>query len=163
MAIISNKTKGASMLEILLVIGLITTTFVALLAIVNFSLKIAGQKQTEYRAVFLVRQMMEGLRNFRDSSNWLTNGLGTLTSGAIYHLEKSGSPPKWILASGFQYQEGFTQSIIFSDVRRDSNGNIVASGGNLDSNSKQVQITAAWQDQGQARQVQITSLLTNWR
>ena len=163
MAVKIKKQLGASLVEILMAIGLITTTLVALLAIVNFSIKVAGQSQVEYKALSLAKEMMEAVRSFRDNSDWLTNGLNVLNLDVNYHLEQNGNPIKWALVAGLQTKDGFTQSIVFSAVRRDVNGNIVASGGNLDNYSKMARVKITWQDQGKTKQIQLDNLLTSWR
>jgi len=78
-------------------------------------------------------------------------------------LEQNGNPIKWALVAGLQTKDGFTQSIVFSAVRRDVNGNIVDFGGNLDNYSKMARVKITWQDQGKTKQIQLDNLLTSWR
>lgn len=164
---INHKQKpfqqGISMLEIVVVLALLTTLFIYLLAMMNLSLKLAGQQKREQAAQLLAKANMEGLRNFRDGTSWSVDGLGTLTLNSPYHLTKSGSPAKWNLVAGSITAAGFTQQIIFNEVRRDAASNIVASGGAEDVNSLKATALVSWQEGKKTRQITAVGLLTNWR
>lgn len=57
----------------------------------------------------------------------------------------------------------FTRRVIISDVRRDLLGNIVESGGAIDSDSKSLIISVSWQDaSSQLRTISAESYLTNY-
>lgn len=58
----------------------------------------------------------------------------------------------------------YTRVITISDVLRDSNGNIVASGGSFDPNTKKVTSTVSWNESPTRNDsVVLTSYLTNWK
>jgi len=167
MAINMTKTlktsKGASLIELLIAIAIITTTLVSLLAVFGFSLGIAIEKKHLYQANFLAKETMEGVRNFRDNTEWNENGLGTLNTMTIYNLNKQGSPPKWTLAQGEKTINGFTQEIIFEDVYRDSNDNIIYQGGILDLDTKKVKASIIWTEKEDIEQIDLWGIFTNWR
>ncbi len=161
-----NKTqnsKGMGLIELLIVIAIITTGLVYLLGMFSFSLRISGEEKKVSQANFMAQELVEGVRNFRDGTSWQDNGLGTLAVFTPYHLERNGSPQKWSLAAGERTTDGFTQQIVFNDVWRDSNDDIIAGGGTLDENSKKVTATVSWQERGKSRQVEIITLFTNWQ
>ena len=92
-----NKTqnsKGIGLIELLIVIAIITTGLVYLLGMFSFSLRISGEEKKVGQANFMVQELIEGVRNFRDGTSWQDNGLGTLTVFTPYHLEKNGSLQK---------------------------------------------------------------------
>jgi len=86
--------------------------------------------------------------------------LSTLTP---YHLEKTGSPATWTLVPEEEITNGFTQSVIFSEVRRDDNDDIVENGGTLDSGSKKITVSVLWIERGKSQQITLISFLTNWK
>lgn len=164
-----NKTqnlKGMSLVEILIVIAVITIGLVYLLGMFSFSLRIAGSEEKLTRANFMAQEAMEGVRNFRDGTTWEENGLGALTVSTPYHLEKTGSPPKWTLSPGTRTIDGFEQIIVFNDVRRDlynnKLNNIIENGGTLDSNTKKVTVTISWLERGKSKEVELITFFTNW-
>lgn len=64
-----------------------------------------------------------------------------INSATISQLD---SNKVWNLASGPETINDFTRQIEISDVRRDTNGNIVTSGGTLDPSTKQIKSTVSW-------------------
>ena len=156
-------SKGASLIELLIAIAIITTALVSLLAIFGFSLNIAVEKKHLYQANFLAKEGIEGIRNFRDGTEWNENGLGTLDTLSIYNLDKQGSPEKWVLFPGEKTINGFTQKIVFEDVYRDSNDNITSQGGALDPDTKKVKVNIAWTEKEEVKQIELWSIFTNWR
>ena len=155
---LNGNNKGVSIVEILVVIVIINVTLVALLGLAAFSLKTSTLIKETNQADFLVQEAMEAVRNFRDGTDWNTDGLRNLSPG-IYHLEKSSDvPPKWQLVSGEETVNGFTREIEIEDVYRDGNDNIAESG-DPDSETKKVTVTIFWKD----KEVKIATYLTNWR
>lgn len=151
------------LVELLIVIAIITTSLVYLLGLINFSLRIAGEKKRLYQANFIAQEAMEGVRNFRDGTSWDVDGLGTLAVSTPYHVEKTGSPPRWTLSAGEQTTDGFTQRVIFDEVQRDGNDNIVESGGVVDASTTEVTMTISWLERGESRQIELVNFFTNWR
>ncbi len=164
-----NKTqnlKGMSLIEILIVISIITIGLVYLLGMFSFSLRIAGSEQKLTRANFMAQEAMEGVRNFRDETTWGENGLDTLNVSTFYHLEKTGSPPKWTLSPDTKTINGFTQKIVVDNVRRDlydnKLNNIVENGGTLDSDTRKVTVTISWLERGKSKEIELITFFTNW-
>jgi len=162
-----NNKKGISIIEILIVIAIIAITLASLLSLAIFSLKTALLAKETTLAKNIAEATLEEVRNFRDGTTWASNGLGTLLTGEAnpYHPEKDTgtSPPQWILASGTQTINGFTRKVVFDDVQRDTDFNIVESGGTVDSDTKKTTVNASWTERGGSHQVEIVTYLTNWR
>jgi hypothetical protein len=154
---LSGNNKGVSIIEILVVIVIINVVLVALLGLAAFSLKNSTFIKETSQADFLVQEAFEGVRNFRDGTDWDTDGLRALSG--TYHLEKSGDvPPKWQLISGPETINGFTREIEFENVFRDGNDNISESG-SPDPDTKKVTVAVSWKD----KEVKIATYFTNWR
>jgi type II secretory pathway pseudopilin PulG len=155
-----NSKKGISIIEILVVISIITIALISIFGLIAFSLRTSTLMRETVQANNLAQETIEAVRNFRDGTNWETNGLGTLATSTVYHPGKSGDvPPKWQLIIGEETVDGFTRKVVFGQVNRDANDNIIETGGTLDSNTRKVTTTVSWRD----REVKIVTYLTNWR
>ena len=152
--------KGVSTLEILIAVVIIVFVLVNLLGAASFALQISSLNKETTQANSLAQEAMEGARNFRDGTSWDTDGLGILTSGVSYYLKLTNdNPPAWQLVQGEEVLGKFNRTIIFSDVSRDLNDNIVESGGVNDPETKKLTVTISWRD----KSIQISTYLTNWQ
>lgn len=152
--------KGISIIEILVVVSVIIIALISIFGLVTFSLRTSTLMKETVQANNLAQETIEAVRNFRDGTNWETNGLGALAVSTAYHPVKSGDvPPKWQLVLGEETVGGFTRKVVFDQVYRDANDNIVVTGGTLDSHTRKVTTTISWRD----REVKIITYLTNWR
>lgn len=158
LGVLKNK-KGFSVIEILAVIAIVAISFSSLLGMTILSMKAAALQKETSQADDLAQEAMEAVRNFRDGTTWDTNGLGTVVSGSDYHIQSSGTPPAWELLPGSETIGNFTRKIVFSDVMRDSNFDIVTSGGTVDPDTKLVTVTVDWS----GREVKLEAYFTNWR
>lgn len=159
-----DNKKGISIIEILIVIAIIVIALSSLLGLIAFSLRISNLTKETAQANNLAQETMEAVRNFRDGTDWDTDGLGFLTAGISYYPQKSGdNPPKWELVSGEEIIDGFTRKVVLDGVYRDAsdNDNIVETGGTSESdpNTKKLTTTISWKD----KEVEIITYLTNWR
>ncbi|MFQ6049561.1 MAG: prepilin-type N-terminal cleavage/methylation domain-containing protein [Candidatus Paceibacterales bacterium] len=155
--------KGVSLMEILVAIAIIAFTLTILLGLTSFSLGTATLIKQTNQANNIAQETMEVVRNFRDGTNWGTDGLGALTVGIDYYPQKSGSPAKWQLSAGSETINGFTRTVSIEDVQRDANDNIVVSGGTNDPDTKKVTVTVSWEERGRTHQIELITYLTNWR
>ena len=158
-----GNNKGFSLIEILIVIAIISLTLTNLLGLTSFSLKITSLIRQNQLANNLAQETMEEVRNFRDGTSWDINGLGTLTTSTDYYPQKYDTPFKWQLVPGVETINGFVRKVVFEDVRRDGNDDIIIVGGNQDSNTKKITVTVSWEERGKNHQIALTTYLTNWR
>lgn len=156
-----NNKKGIFLIEILIVIAIITITLASLLGLATFSLMTSNLLKETNQAQNFAQEAAEAVRNFRDGTSWNTDGLGTLdTTGTTYYPKKTiDNPPKWQLVQGVEIINGFTRKVIFDSVQRDTNDNIVGSGGVNDPDTRKVTITVSWKN----KKVEIITYLTNWK
>lgn len=158
----SELNKGISIIEILIVVAIIVIALTGLAGLVAYSLKISISIRETTQANFLSQETMEAVRNFRDGTNWNSNGLGTLTTGVNYYPQKSADiPPKWALVQGQDTINGFVRKVIFEKVSRDINDNIeqTYNPANDDPNTRKVTVTVSWQ----AKEVKLVTYLTSWK
>ena len=151
-----------TLVELLIVLAIIAIGLAYIIGAFAFYLGILNTKKNVTYANALAQQSLEGVRSVRDNTDWETDGLGTFLTGSPYHLEQAGSPLHWVLVSGSQTTNGFKQEIFFDNVYRDSNDNIVASGGVMDPDSKKVSAIISWNQKSKNQQVEIQTILTNW-
>ncbi len=132
----SRNQRGASLVEVLVAIGITSIMLPAILtALISANAAKPAAQQQALASGFL-RSLTEETRSVRESgwSNIATNG--------TYHPITSANA--WTLASGSATSGNFTQQIVISDVQRDSSGTIVSSGGTIDPNTKLVTATVSW-------------------
>ncbi len=128
--------KGQFLVELILSIAIASILLPALLTGL-FSSR-AGKAQQDQRvlAVSMLKETVEAVRSVRekDWNSFAVNG--------TFHPLISGS--SWTLATGSAVINGFTQSVLISDVNRDPTGTIATSGGTFDPSTKKVDITISW-------------------
>ena len=155
-----ESASGQSIIEILVALALLSGGLVCLLTLANFSLRNSIALKETTQAKFLAEEAIEAVRNFRDNTNWQTNGLGVLTASAPYYLQKSSSvPPQWQLVPGQEIINGFNRQVVFNQVARDANDNITESGGAPDLETKKIIATVWWKD----KKVELVTYLANWK
>ncbi|MCH8741386.1 hypothetical protein IH779_00545 [Patescibacteria group bacterium] len=151
--------KGVSVIEILVVIFILAVAFVGILGLITFSLKVSTLTKETTQAVNITQETFEVVRNFRDGKDWSTDGLGSLVMEVPYHPEKTiDIPPQWALIQGEEIIDGFSRKVVFKEVFRDGNDDIVETGGVLDPDTKKATVTVSWKDQ----EVEVATYFTNW-
>lgn len=128
--------KGQSLIELLMAIGISTILMPALLTGLYTTNTSKAQVEQRTQAQTLLKETDEAIRSIRES------GWAAIATNGTYHPVINGS--SWILASGSATINTLTQSIVISDVQRNSAGNIVASGGAIDPSTKQVVTSISW-------------------
>lgn len=163
-----KSIEGISTIEILIVVAFISIGLTGLLGVISYSLRVSTLVKENTQANFIAQETLEAVRNFRDGTDWDTNGLrdyilpAATTSGPYYpELDTAFDPPKWKLASGTETIDGFTRKIVFEKVSRDGNDNIEQTYNLIrdDPNTRKVIITISWVDKG----IKLVTYLTNWK
>ncbi|MCL5797219.1 MAG: hypothetical protein M1366_00270 [Patescibacteria group bacterium] len=132
-----NKSlKGQSLIELIIAIALTSAFLPALLT--GFIASRNGKAQQEQReeATNLLQETQEAIRVIREGS-W-----SAITTNGTYHPIVSQNT--WTLSAGSDVIDGITRQITISDVLRDTNGNIVTSGGTVDPSTKRIDIVVSW-------------------
>ena len=157
-----GNNKGISVIEILVVVTIISIAFSSLLGLASFSLGVSTLIKQTNQANNLSQEVMEAVRNFRDGTFWDVDGLGKLATSTDYYPQATSSPLKWQLVQGTENIDAFTRKVVFEDVRRNSNSNIVEAG-TYDPNTKKVIVTVSWKERGRDHKLEIFTYLTNWK
>lgn len=163
--------KGLSIIEILIVIAIIGFALVSILGLASLSLKTSTSIKEITQANTLAQEAMEVIRNFRDGTEWDTNGLRNYietgaTTSDFYHpeLDNNFDPPKWILVEGEEIIGDFTREVVFKKVSRDpltQNIESTYSEDNDDSDTRKVEATVSWKNGN--KKIKLVTYLTNWK
>lgn len=159
----NKKNKGFSIIEILISIFIIVVVFINFLGIVTFSLKSANLIKKSNEANFLTKEAIEAVRNFRDNTDWDTDGLGSVAVDTDYFPQLSGSAPEsWNMVLGTENTGNFNRKIVFEKVSRDpGTGEIegIYNSLNNDPSTRKVISTVSFD----GKSIQITTYFTNWQ
>jgi len=164
MSATSIGNKGISIVEILIVIGLIVIGLVGFFTVVVFSLRASILVKETVSANNMAQEAMEAVRNFRDGTEWDTDGIALLSTslGVSYHPElDAGNPPAWILVEGLESIGDFSREIIFEKVSRNPvSGDIeeVYNSNNDDPNTRKASVIISWR----TKEVKVVTYFTNW-
>lgn len=158
-----QSIQGIGIIELLIVIAIVVIALTSILGVATFSLKISIAIKETTQANALVQHTIEAARNFRDGTDWNTNGLGTLITGVAYYpQETTDIPPKWTLIQDEEIINGLTRKVILQKVSRDPvTGDIedIYTPDNDDPNTRKAIATVSWKD----KKIEIVTYLTNWR
>lgn len=133
-----NSQKGQSIVEILIVMGIASIILPAVVGGIIASREGKAQEKQRIQAIGLLQEAQEAIRNVRE------HGWDNIATNGTFHPEISGGT-YWILAGNQETIGLFTRKIDISNVFRDTNGTIVASGGILDPSTKKIYISVSWQ------------------
>lgn len=140
--------KGQSLIELLIIIGLLAILLPSILTGWITSREGVPQQKQRLDASAYLKEAAEAIRSIRDNAGW--NTLPAASSTMYYHV-RSGNT--WTLTAVPDQSEtrgylnatnSFYEKIIISSVNRDSTGAIVSSGGTTDPSTKKFDITITW-------------------
>jgi hypothetical protein len=166
-----GNNKGISIVELLVGASILTMSLSALLGFLSFAVSAASFVKQQTQAIKHGQGALEALKNFRDGTSWNVDdpqnqydGLGKVQTGVSYRMGLSlDVPSRWQLLLGTETMGLFARTIVFENVQRDVNSNIVSAGGVNDPSTKKVTVTVSWQAKTKSQEVVIVSYFTNWR
>lgn len=108
----------------------------SLLTLMVASREAKPQNSRRLQATMLLQELEEAAINSKE------NDWSNVATAGTYHTEISGT--NWSLQSGQETSNGFTKQIVIEDVYRDSNMDMVESGGTLDPSTKKLTAQVSW-------------------
>ncbi len=137
-----NFNLGLTLVEVLIAASIILIFLLALFGVNSLYLKTAFSNGEVVKATMLAEESLEAVRFLRNSS-WNVN-IEPLSLDTDYFLTfASGS---WgVDTTNIFIDNLFERKLRLSSVYRDINGDIVSSGGTLDSNTLLVVSSVSWQ------------------
>lgn len=154
----SRKISGGFMMvEILVAAAIIVSVVLAAMAVTQKAIQISYQSLHASQASFLLEEGAEAIRIARDNS-W--DNISNLNTATNYYPLFSGNT--WTLSTSSSQIGKFTRKVNMQNVNRDvSTGDIVSSGGTLDSDTKLFTITVFWSEGGKTITKTLQFYLTN--
>src|SRR3989344_3480942 len=140
----SNKTNGQILIELILTLGIASILISALVGGLISARQGRFLSANILTASFLLQEMVEATRSIRES------GWEEVALNGTFHPKIVSNG--WILASGSEKVGNFTRQLFVSETRRDTNGNIVASGGVIDPSTKKFIASVSWTGYGETIQ-----------
>lgn len=149
-----NKKKlmsGFTLIEVLIACAIISICMFALMMTVQKGIQLSSVALKKSQASFLLEEGAEAVKSIRNN-NWTTISNLNL-SPTQYHLFFNNSLSYWVLdtsttslaGSTTTYPIGiFDRTVTIFPVERDSNDDIVESGGTVDPQTKKVTIEVIW-------------------
>lgn len=137
----NKSSRGFSLVEIILAAAIFSIFFASIGLYFSRGLKLSEQTTRRIQASYLLEEGINVMRLLRDSG-WNAS-IATLSTTTTYHLYWNGS--SWRPTTTPQLIENiFTRTFSMSDVYRDSNDDIVSSGGSYDAQTKKVTFFVSW-------------------
>lgn len=150
-----NKNKNNlafTLVEVLVACSIISISMFALMETAQKGLDLSHQALRKSQASLLLEEGAEVVKSIRDNG-WDTK-IKDLSLETPYHLFFNTTTKVWVLDTNTVNLVGsipsypidgvFDRTVIVSLVNRDSNDDIVTSGGTLDLGTKKVTVTVTW-------------------
>lgn len=152
-----SKSGGFGLLEIVLSVGIVSLTLFGLSSTARLSYRLISDNTRRVKAAFLLEETIETVRLLRDQS-WQTR-IATLSTGTNYFLTFNGTQWRSSTTNVF-VDDTFEQQFQISDVYRDANDDIAASG-TLDPDTKKITAYVSWQTQTGTTTESISTYITD--
>src|SRR3989344_3804938 len=157
-----KKQAGIIFIDALIAIAIISVAFVALLETGESSIKLSSLLKKKTGALLLAKESVEGVRSFRDGTDWSVDGIGLQETGDGYPYYLALSGGAWSVAPGVEATGIFTRKIIFDRVSRHPSTKDIETPYNPlndDPDTRKVTVSVAWESSS----LQLVTYLTNWR
>ncbi len=131
-----SAPRGSLLLEAIIATGIVATFAVAVVQLVLLTDELGVRFEDRGDANAYAQQGVEALYsiNFADLTN-VTNGKVAFAS------------EQWSISAGSEtLSNGMTRAVTVSDVQRDANCEVIASGGSVDIDTKELVSTVSWTD-----------------
>lgn len=149
--------RGSLIIEVLLSAGLIAVFALFLSGLLVVTSKTNRLAKEESQAAAYAQQSMEQLLAIKNTK-WsdLSTGLFNISKLGPNSYDLNANPTGEILDGRYH------RLVTISKVFRDESQNIVTTGGEVDENSLQANVTVSWFDNGNHR-VELDNYFTNWK
>ncbi len=150
--------KGFSLAEAIIASAISLFVILGITAFFStiFSMSVANSARIQ--AAFLAEEGLEAVRILRDAG-WDEN-IETQALDVPFYLDFEGS--SWTATTSNIYVDGlFQREVVLSAVNRDSNFDIVESGGNSDPDSRKITVSISWSLGNSTTTKSVSTYLTN--
>ncbi|MBI2610233.1 hypothetical protein HYW53_03650 [Candidatus Giovannonibacteria bacterium] len=156
-----KNASGFGLIEVVIAASILSATVFSLLAVFIISNRLSMEASDRIRANFLAEEGIEAMRFLRDKS-WGAN-FESLTPGTDYYLSFDAGTSVWsIVTADPGLIDGlFRRKVNVQSVSRDSNADIVTSGGTVDPETKKITVSIYWQERYTTPSVGVSTYLSN--
>lgn len=150
-----NK-RGSVAIEVLIGSVIISLALISSVLLMGKAMNITRQIMYEAKAAFLLEEGVESIKSIRDT-DW--DDISTLTDSQTYYI--SWNNGVYELSTTPSTIGEFTKTAIFESVYRDSEDDIVSSGGTIDDGTRFVTINVSWQNGTNTLSKEMSFYITN--
>ena len=150
--------KGTTLVEVIVAAAILVLVVLSLVSAYLFSLREGLGVTQRVQAPLLAEEGIEAMKWLRDGG-WSTN-ITPLSPGSTYYLVATSSVWQATTSPSMLFGK-FQRTMTLYNVNRDTNGDIVSSGGVLDAGTKKVVVTVSWFSAGGTTTRTISTYLTN--
>lgn len=156
-----SKTAGFGVVEVLVAATIISTVIFSLFNVFVLATRLSEEAGNKIKANFLAEEGLEVVRYLRDAS-WQAN-LSNLNAGTNYYLAFDNIASRWGIGmtNPGSVDGVFTRTVTAGNVSRDSNDNIVTSGGTNDPNTKKINVQISWLVHGATASTTLSTYLAD--
>lgn len=150
----TKRLKGFTLLEMIVSLGFIAILLAGASEVFYLSLNIVDRSRQYTTAELLAHDLLELVVSKRNE-DW-----NSMVAGEYYFVD---DPVEGItFANGTETIDEFTRSVFITEVQRNGSGNIVESGGTVDSDTFKAEAVVTWSDRFSDREIRMVEYLTNW-
>ena|SRR3989338_1682777 len=149
--------RGISLVEVVVGTAIILLALTGIITAYNVFVRVGSATLNTIQASLLLEEGVEAVSVMRDYG-WSSN-IGNLSVGTKYYLSWNGS--RWIGTVTATTTGIYTRYFILQNVSRDSNDDIVASGGTPDPGTKKLTINVAWLSVATTTSRSVSTYITN--
>lgn len=137
---------GFTLVEVLVACSIISVSTLSLMHGAQKGITLSSDALSKSQASFLLEEGAEAVKSIRDDS-WTT--ISNISPNTPYYLFFNTTSNKWELVnSNLLIDAVFERSITISSVERNSDDDIVSSGGTEDPRTKKVTVNVSWNSSG---------------
>jgi hypothetical protein len=133
--------QGFGMVEIIIASAIMGAVIVSVISVYHSLAEISLQNTPHIQSAFLLEEGVEIVKVMRDTS-WTS--IASSTVGTPYYFRWEQASSTWRATTSPQLVDIFTRTVTFADVNRDTDFNIVSTGGTVDINSRKATIEVSW-------------------
>jgi prepilin-type N-terminal cleavage/methylation domain-containing protein len=150
-----KNTKGFSLVELVVALAIFVIIIGGMAALIIGGHLSNFENEKRLQANAVLTETWEAIRAIRNGDwNDITNGSHGLTHSNGY----------WEFSGDSDEQNGITRQITVSGIWRDADGNILEGGGEMDTDSKKIQIQISWHPlEGQDQSFTLNTYLHNYQ
>lgn len=137
----NSKKQGISIIEIVISAALITIAIVGIIGAINVFLAISIKNTNQAQSALLIEETLEIIQHLRDET--FSGNFSNMSLNSDYYLDWNGVDYS-TTTTPVLVNDKFTRKFQVSSVSRNSDDDIVSSGGTVDPDTLLVDVFVSW-------------------